>query len=233
MQGYGWEEYDIRTGGRQIVHDQGSMLDMVTEFVKIPSGGKGGSWGARITGKLREDAHPDLKSTVIFYAALEGLGMLEADASGYDQLGYAEDVVIDGESQELGSFKLSVSRGSENAHPEHDHSSYQDRPLDRTMVAQVQVPERALWQAKRQYRSLRGTSSHRLTRFLYSTTVPAVQDIFRRVYSQVPGRSDVTSVSSIHYRFSSTSTRQHAVCPEGVRRALPSESTTYRVRICN
>jgi len=149
MEGYGWDEYDIRTGGRQTIHDRGNQIDLVTEFVKIPGAAKGGSWGARITGKLREDARPDLKTTVVFYAALEGAGMVQVDAEGYEDLGYAGDVTLRGQSEGLGSFKLEITKGNNNHHPEHDHPTYVERPLDRTMVTSVQAPEMALWQAKR------------------------------------------------------------------------------------
>lgn len=41
MAGYGWEEYDIRTGGSQIIRDQGNMIDIQTQFVKVEGGEHG------------------------------------------------------------------------------------------------------------------------------------------------------------------------------------------------
>ena len=41
MASYGWEEYDIRTGGRQVMHDQNNHIDVVTEFVKVEGGENG------------------------------------------------------------------------------------------------------------------------------------------------------------------------------------------------
>lgn len=74
MAGYGWEEYDVRTGGSQIIRDQGNMIDIQTQFVKVEGGEHGwshlnrfttlnkltdyllgGHWGVRITGTLRAD----------------------------------------------------------------------------------------------------------------------------------------------------------------------------------
>jgi mannosyl-oligosaccharide glucosidase len=48
MAGYGWEEYDVRTGGRQVIHDTGNKIDLTTEFVKVEGGMNGElaySWG--------------------------------------------------------------------------------------------------------------------------------------------------------------------------------------------
>lgn len=41
MAGYGWEEYDVRTGGKQVIHDQGNKIDITTEFVKVEGGTNG------------------------------------------------------------------------------------------------------------------------------------------------------------------------------------------------
>ncbi|KAI9880389.1 MAG: Processing alpha glucosidase I [Pleopsidium flavum] len=148
MAGYGWDEYDVRDGGRQIIHDAGNSIDITTEFVKIPGGSHGGNWGVRIKGTPRDDAPPDLKSTVIFYTAMEGLGSLEI-ANNKDPLGIEGTVTIEGQTTELGDFTIAITEGPEsNIHPPPAHPSYQDKPLDRTMVASFQVPEEAIWQTK-------------------------------------------------------------------------------------
>lgn len=41
MVGYGWEEYDVRTGGNQVIRDQGNMIDIQTQFVKVEGGEHG------------------------------------------------------------------------------------------------------------------------------------------------------------------------------------------------
>lgn len=41
MAGYGWEEYDVRTGGKQVIRDQGNHIDITTEFVKVEGGDNG------------------------------------------------------------------------------------------------------------------------------------------------------------------------------------------------
>jgi len=41
MAGYGWEEYDVRTGGKQVMHDTVNKIDLTTEFVKVEGGEHG------------------------------------------------------------------------------------------------------------------------------------------------------------------------------------------------
>ena len=148
MAGYGWDEYDVRNGGRQTIHDAGNQIDLQTEFVKVPGGAHGGSWAVRVKGTPREDAPPDLKSTVIFSVALDGSGSLDV-ASGGDALGYDGTVELQGNSPELGQFSVSVTQGPKtNSHPIHNHPSYKDKPLDMTLVQSYQLPGEALWQMK-------------------------------------------------------------------------------------
>jgi len=148
MAGYGWDEYDVRTGGKQTIHDAGNLVDLTTEFVKVPGGSHGGSWGVRVTGKLRDDAPLDTKTTVIFYVGNSGEGILQV-ANEFDTTGYKEDVSIQGQTEELGSFQVVVTDGpTSNQHPFHNHPSYNDRPLDRTFVQSVEVPKEIVWQAK-------------------------------------------------------------------------------------
>ena len=149
MAGDGWDEYDVRTGGRQTIHDAGNRLDIQTELVKVEGGSHGGSWGVRIKGTPREDAPPQLKTTVIFYTAMEGVGNLEL-ANEADDLGYSGTVTIEGNSVGLGQFRIDVTDGSEtNSYPIHNHPSHGEKPLDRTIVQSLEVPEEALWQIKR------------------------------------------------------------------------------------
>lgn len=146
MAGYGWDEYDVRTGGQQTIHDSGNKIDITTSFVKLPGGTHGGSWAVRVKGTPRKDAPEILMSTVVFYASLEGLGSLEVE-NERDTLGYEGDVTLKGNSAGLGEYKLLVTKGRGHK-PMKNHESFQDKPLDRTMVHSFRVPEKDLWQVK-------------------------------------------------------------------------------------
>ncbi|OQN98737.1 hypothetical protein B0A48_15403 [Cryoendolithus antarcticus] len=154
MAGYGWDSYDPRSGGIQTIHDTGNGIDLETSFVKLDSG----AWAARVKGTPREDAEPQggsqggiqtLKSAVWLNVGLEGLGSLEVrDAESGEEAGFEGDVVIEGQSTDLGDFVLKVTEPSSNSHPMHSHASYQAKPLDHTLVHSLQIQEEALWQAK-------------------------------------------------------------------------------------
>jgi mannosyl-oligosaccharide glucosidase len=147
MAGYGWEEYDIRNGGRQTIHDAGNTIDLTIDFVKT-SGGTTGGWVARIKGNPREDAPAQLMTTVVFYAGMDGLGGLEF-ANEQDELGQSGTVTLQGQTADLGDFKIDITRGPDsNVAPKHGHPTWYTKPLDRTMAASMQVPSDALWQAK-------------------------------------------------------------------------------------
>lgn len=149
MAGYGWDEYDVRQGGRQTIHDAGNSMDITTEFVKIPGGTHGGSWAVRVKGTPREDAPERLMSTVLFYAGMEGFGSLNVNHQK-DELGIEGVIKMGGSSNELGDFTLEVTEGPDtNRHPRAIHPSDMNKPLDRSIVTSLQVPEGNMWQAKR------------------------------------------------------------------------------------
>ncbi len=147
MAGYGWEEYDIRSGGRQTIHDAGNNIDLTIDFVKT-TGSPTGGWAARIKGEPRGDAPERLKTTVVFYAGMDGFGSLEF-TNEQDELGQEGTVTLQGQTADLGDFKIDFTRGPDsNVAPKHQHPSWDSKPLDRTMASSMQVPADALWQAK-------------------------------------------------------------------------------------
>ena len=146
MRGYGWDEYDARNGGQQTIYDEGNGIDIKTMFVKIPGGTHGGSWATRVRGTVRKDAPPDLKSTMIFYASLEGLGALEVE-NDVNELGYEGDVTLVGNSEGLGHYRVTVTAGRA-FHPKDTHPSYATKPLDRTIVHSESLQQEVIWQTK-------------------------------------------------------------------------------------
>ncbi|KAK5173024.1 Processing alpha glucosidase I [Saxophila tyrrhenica] len=158
MAGYGWDKYDPRTGGVQTIYDKGNGIDMETSFVKFDEGRAG--WGARVKGTVREDAEPSLgsqdgvkeglKTAVWFTVGAEGLSTLDVvGAAEGKELGFDRNVVINGQTTDLGDFSLTVAElPGKNSKPHHNHPSYNEKPLEHTLIHSVQVPEEALWQSK-------------------------------------------------------------------------------------
>lgn len=118
MQGYGWEQYDPRTGGIQTFHDHREQkIDLTTEFVKTEDGK---SWAVRIKGKPMP-GHKNALTTIVFYAGMEGVSngalLKLADKSQYHlPQGIEGDVKMVGKSKELGSFSLDITKdGGKNS----------------------------------------------------------------------------------------------------------------------
>ncbi|KAI1876626.1 hypothetical protein JX265_004152 [Neoarthrinium moseri] len=147
MAGYGWEEYDTRKGGVQTIHDTQNNIDITTSFVKIPGGGHGGSWAARIKGEPRADAPEGLKSTMVLYLSSEPRWDEVDVVNDGDETGFDGDVTLTGTSQALGDWKIVVTKGTGD-HPLSNHPVSNKRDLDKTTVQSLTVPEEHLWRAR-------------------------------------------------------------------------------------
>jgi mannosyl-oligosaccharide glucosidase len=99
-----------------------------------------------------QDSIDTIKTAVWFNLGLEGLGSIEATGvDDAEELGYEGDVVFDGQTNDLGEFTVTITEPESNSHPESIHPAGQAKPLDRTLVHSLQVPEEALWQIKREH----------------------------------------------------------------------------------
>ncbi|KAL1921265.1 uncharacterized protein VTP21DRAFT_10981 [Calcarisporiella thermophila] len=106
LKGFGYYKHDGRSFGMQKISDHPLGLELKTEFVKIPGGNHGGSWGARITGKPTGDGHP--KVSMIFYVGLDGEGELDmADIPPSGQSLHTA-AVVEGSTKDLGEFSVRV-----------------------------------------------------------------------------------------------------------------------------
>lgn len=147
MSGYGWEEYDTRTGGRQVIHDADNKIDLTIDFVKLLGGSQGGGWAARIAGTLRDDAPPNTVTSLLFYAGMEGLGEL-AFAHKPQEQGIKGPVTIHGSTAELGDFDIEIVDGPDNTLPYKIHPSWDDKPLDATLTQSFVVPPDQIWRGR-------------------------------------------------------------------------------------
>ncbi|KAH7318331.1 family 63 glycoside hydrolase [Stachybotrys elegans] len=146
IHGYGWDEYDARTGGVQTIHDEKNLIDITTSFVKIPGGEHGGSWAARIKGTLRDGAPADLKTMLFYFIAQEGVGEVAPEGKG-GKFGFDDDVTFKGNSKSLGDFTLVVTKG-EGKHPTSQHHISETRKGDKTLVHSSAYSEDVMWQGQ-------------------------------------------------------------------------------------
>jgi mannosyl-oligosaccharide glucosidase len=100
---YGWEEHDGQSYGRQRIQDERNNIEIVTEFLKIPTGKQGGDWIARVQGKCL-DLSAGCKISLIYY-----LGFDHADGKLYKKELKKDKVHLRGQSSYLGDFSFFVN----------------------------------------------------------------------------------------------------------------------------
>ncbi|KAK6349811.1 Processing alpha glucosidase I [Orbilia brochopaga] len=153
MKGYGWVEYDARTGGKQVIHDQGNKLDIEIDLVKVPGARNGGNWGARVKGKLRPEAVKAVRTSVVFYATTEdpeGSISLENEP---DPQGLVGPVRFKGHSPGLDGFHIELAEGPGTNSPPTEVDprllELEDEPAtDRALYRVWSYPAEHLWRVK-------------------------------------------------------------------------------------
>lgn len=114
--------------------------------MKVPGGSHGGSWAARIKGELQDGAPKDTITNLFYYVSQEGEGQLAVEGKG-GELGFEGDVSFKGQSEALGDYKLTVTKGK-GKHPTSQHAMSATRPGDRTVVRSIDAADEIQWQAK-------------------------------------------------------------------------------------
>lgn len=139
MKWHGWTMYDPRIGGSQVIQDEQLGVDLTTDFIKTEDG-KG--WTVRVTGEPRPGVPANVKTSLIFHLALEGMGgstkkMLYCEhlnqGTGHS---LAFGATCHGQDPKLGPFGLVVFADSK------------ENIIHRTAVKSTQVSENQIWQAK-------------------------------------------------------------------------------------
>jgi len=150
MAGYGWEAYDVRKGGTQVINDTGNGLDLITEFAKVSGNERNGNWGLRIKGIPRANARDHQKTTLIIYLGSESSDP-RIECMSEPRLDPSDSgVVCNGAMIGLGNFKMDFL----------DHETDSDPP-PRTSVKSMTVPADTIWQAKSIFTDqLKGSDSH-------------------------------------------------------------------------
>ncbi|KZZ96525.1 glucosidase I [Moelleriella libera RCEF 2490] len=232
LHGYGWDEYDARTGGVQTFHDEGNGIDLTTSFVKIPGGRHGGSWAARIRGRLHDGVPKNRKTVVYHYVAQEDSGELGVDGQG-SELGFTGDITFSGQSESLGDYELVFTRGTGDS-PTSDHDITSSRPGHVALVSSAHAEDTAVWQAKPLlFQQLQAAAEVVQERYGMENAPPAWQ-VYRIPHKPGKGNSHFVQRTfegnfEFDIIFSSKSSGQN-VTPEHVTRALEAASTSFSKR---
>lgn len=128
---YGWTMYDVRAGGTQDILDPKNNLNLTTSFVKMPEGGRRGSWGARVRGVFRNVSLP-CNARVIWYISMENGAGTNSNALHCRESDAPKDIECQGYSHGLGSFTIRLPFGQ----------------VENTSFHGIHVPDDNLWKAK-------------------------------------------------------------------------------------
>ncbi|XP_037118450.1 mannosyl-oligosaccharide glucosidase [Syngnathus acus] len=103
LKSYGWLMHDGLTFGVQEIQDNNVVL--TTEFVKRAGGSHGGDWTWRVTAKPHSSGSAGPILSLMFYAAADTQGSLQAHVEEKTRL-----ASITGVSEELGNFKITFQK---------------------------------------------------------------------------------------------------------------------------
>ncbi|KAK3817760.1 MAG: glycoside hydrolase [Benniella sp.] len=112
---YGWLKADGRTFGIQQLKDTNNNVEFTTEFIKVPGGSHGGSWGARISGKPLREGEP-MSIAAQYYIGIDGEGHLDLNG---DTFVAQSPIVFGGDAKDLGDFEFALeqTKGANKADP--------------------------------------------------------------------------------------------------------------------
>ncbi|KAG9252324.1 glycoside hydrolase [Emericellopsis atlantica] len=237
IHGYGWDEYDARTGGVQSIHDDGNKIDMTTSWVKIPGGDHGGNWAARIKGQLQDGAPLTTKTNVFYYFAQEGDASengatITVEGTG-GEFGFEGDIKLKGTSDELGDYTIVVTKG-EGKHPTSKHSISESRRGDTTLVRSVEAAAEIQWQAKAVLFMQMREAVEQVQQTVDPEDPPPPWQVYRLPHRPAPGNVHIvqkTFEGSFEFDviFSSLSAGKE-VTPEDVTRELQETKSSFTKR---
>lgn len=137
MAGYGWETYDARKGGIQVVNDTGNQVDLTTSFIKSFHDTNGSNWGLRIRGVPRADTEDLQQITVVFYLGIDDFESIISCKKDETAESIGNVAFCDGTAAGVGNFSLKIT------------TSRADRFTPGKMsVKSLKVESGTLWQAK-------------------------------------------------------------------------------------
>ncbi|KAF8970494.1 Processing alpha glucosidase I [Entomortierella lignicola] len=110
LEKYGWLKNDGRTFGTQQLKDTRNNVELTTDFIKIPGGGHGGSWGARISGKPIREGEP-MTIAALYYIGVDGEGNIDVKS---DDFAVQSPITIEGDAKDLGEFEFVLEQISGN-----------------------------------------------------------------------------------------------------------------------
>lgn len=124
LDSYGWTRHDGTNYGEQTLIDSKTDLKLTTTFIKHQRGANGGEWVTRLSGQSASGAAASAKATesatsLFLYITVPDTYTLNiAGLSGTaKKKGLADDVQVEGQTDELGAFSFLIRNGQDNKSP--------------------------------------------------------------------------------------------------------------------
>lgn len=184
---YGWDIYDPRLGGREIIIDGDNNLNLTIYFTKSHSGQ---NWAVRLHGEPI-DAKRETTASIILYMNQNGENqdskLFKVD-SGSSKL-----TKFHGSSPELGEYDISINRNSGKLFKSSSLSSMEVAPgcdASKASHLSMNIPDDSVWKAKDVFQTILADSvksilENRLED-VHTSLIPSVFTI-RNIYSLPPG----------------------------------------------
>lgn len=181
MSKFGWEKYDPRYGGKQVIHDVENNLNITMFFVKSLDGL---NWALRVKGQpLNSDGEIPTTASLVTYFNQNG-----KDIDGESKLIKVKDdsqgnYMFRGKSSELGNYKLEIRRNKGNYHKLDNYDSMEVAPgsdCSKPVHISMKVPDENVWQAKDIFQTLLSES---VTKILHDNMENLDKDLLPSVFT--------------------------------------------------
>ncbi|AAS53854.2 AFR483Cp [Eremothecium gossypii ATCC 10895] len=148
MTKYGWEMYDPRIGGKQVILDTVNNLNLTIYFVKSHDGV---NWGFRVRGEALDKSSPLDSASIIYYMKQNGDSKENYLTS--EQVTSDNKLRLTGYSGELGEYEVLISTVKGNSYKKAKVLSSEADPSRIAHLSMV-VPDDRVWNANEIFQSL-------------------------------------------------------------------------------
>lgn len=185
---YGWEVYDPRIGGREVIIDEESNLNLTIYFTKSHDGE---NWAVRVNGKPIDPSRKSTASIVLYVSQNGDNGaskLVKLADSGSSSLNFH------GSSEEIGEYQLIVRDNYGKYHTDPLLSTMEIVPgCDSSKTAHISltIPDNNVWKAGEVFQTLLSDSvkaivSEKVAENVSPTLMPSIFTI-RNQYNFPPG----------------------------------------------
>ncbi|SCU92691.1 LAME_0F01068g1_1 [Lachancea meyersii CBS 8951] len=152
---YGYELYDPRLGGREVIIDSANNLNLTIHFAKSRNGE---NWGFRVSGRPLDSSKSKVPSLVMYFSQNGEKGHLNQDLTKRQDNHHTN---LKGFSPELGNYDIHIGDISGNYYSR-GPALAQDADSSKTSHISFTVPGDQVWKARDIFQSMLGESVQQL-----------------------------------------------------------------------